>query len=63
MAERTNTQESTTPLSAVEQHLAYLKLSFIAEQYAELAKHAAHKAWSHVDYLARLAGRRGHLAA
>ena len=39
---------------AIEHHLAYLKLSFIAEQYAELAKQAAHKAWSHVDYLATL---------
>jgi len=34
MSERTNTQESTTPLSDVEQHLTYLKLSFIIEQYA-----------------------------
>ena len=39
---------------AIEHHLAYLKLSFIAEQYATLAKQAAHKAWSHVDYLATL---------
>jgi hypothetical protein len=29
MSERTNTQESTTPLSDVEHHLTYLKLSFI----------------------------------
>jgi DNA replication protein DnaC len=55
MSERTNTQESTTPLSDVEQHLTYLKLAFMIEQYAALAKHAAQKAWSHVDYLARLA--------
>jgi len=50
--------ESTTPqpppLSALEHHLTYLKLPFITAQYAELAKHAAHKAWSHVAYLARL---------
>ena len=39
---------------AIEHHLAYLKLSFIAEQYADLAIQAAHKAWSHVDYLATL---------
>lgn len=39
---------------AIEQHLAYLKLSCIAEQYADLATHAAHKAWSHVDYLGTL---------
>ena len=55
MSERTNTQESTTPLHDVEHHLTYLKLSFIIEQYAELAKQAAQKAWSPVDYLARLA--------
>src|SRR3989442_9121399 len=46
-------QQSTTPLSTLDQHLAYLKLSFIAEQYAALATQAADKAWSHVDYLAR----------
>jgi DNA replication protein DnaC len=45
---------STPPLSDVDHHLNYLKLPFIAEQYGELAKHAAHKAWSHVDYLASL---------
>ena len=55
MSERTNTPESTTPLGDVEQHLTYLKLSFMMEQYAALAKHAAQKAWSHVDYLTRLA--------
>src|SRR2546425_1272504 len=55
MSERTNTPESTTPLNDVEQHLTYLKLSFMMEQYAALAKHAAQKAWSHVDYLTRLA--------
>src|SRR5438128_2878593 len=55
MSERTNTPESTIPMNDVEHHLTYLKLSFMMEQYAELAKHAANKAWSHVDYLARLA--------
>ena len=35
--------ESPTSLRDVEHHLTYLKLSFIAEQYAELAKQAAHK--------------------
>jgi hypothetical protein len=38
----------------MDQHLAYLKLSFIAEQYTALATQAADKTWSHVDYLARL---------
>jgi DNA replication protein DnaC len=42
------------PLSDVDAQLAYLKLPFIAAQHATLAKDAAHKAWSHVDYLARL---------
>ena len=55
MSERTNTPELTTPLSDVEHHLTYLKLSFMMEQYAALAKHATQKAWSHVDYLTRLA--------
>ena len=32
MSERHTTQASTTPLSDVEQHLTYLKLSFIAAQ-------------------------------
>jgi DNA replication protein DnaC len=54
MAEPNDLQVPSEALSAIEHHLAYLKLSFIAEQYADLAKHAAHKAWSHVDYLAKL---------
>jgi DNA replication protein DnaC len=55
MSERTNTPESATPLSGVAQHLTSLKRSFMMEQSAALAKQAAQKAWSHVDYLARLA--------
>jgi DNA replication protein DnaC len=54
MSERNNMQESTTPLRDVEHHLTYLKLAFIAAQYAELATQAVHQEWSHVDYLARL---------
>ena len=54
MAEPNDLQVPPEALGAIERHLTYLKLSFIAEQYAELAKHAAHKAWSHVDYLATL---------
>src|SRR5713101_6596646 len=54
MSARSNHRQSTTPLSPLDQHLASLKLSFIAEQYAALATQAADKAWSHVDYLARL---------
>ena len=54
MAEPNDLQVPPEALGAIERHLAYLKLSFIAEQYADLAKHATHKAWSHVDYLAKL---------
>jgi DNA replication protein DnaC len=54
MAEHTDLPALPERLGDVESHLAYLKLSFIAAQYAALAKDAAHKAWSHVDYLAKL---------
>jgi DNA replication protein DnaC len=63
MAEQQPLQGPTAGPHASEQHLAYLKLSFIAAPYAELAHQAAHQAWSHVDYLAprvegEAAGRR-----
>lgn len=54
MADSKNSPPSPTSLSNVDHHLAYLKLAFIAEQYAPLANQAAQKTWSHVDYLARL---------
>jgi DNA replication protein DnaC len=54
MAEHNDLQAPPEGLGAIDHHLAALKLSFIAEQYAELAKHAAQKTWSHVDYLAKL---------
>src|SRR6266702_1252320 len=54
MAESPKMPEPTTSLSDVEDHLTSLTLAFIAAQYADLAKHATHKAWSHVDYLAKL---------
>ncbi len=54
MAEHQDLQAPPERLGAVDHHLASLKLSFIAEQYAELATHAAQHAWSHVDYLATL---------
>jgi len=38
----------------IDTHLQYLKLSFIAENYENLAQQAAEKNWSHVDYLVRL---------
>src|SRR5215510_5653073 len=54
MSESTNTPSPTTPLGDVEHHLTYLKLTFMAQHYAELATQAAQKMWPHVDYLARL---------
>ena len=54
MTTSTTMPAPTTALSDLEPHLIYLKLPFIAEQYATLAAHAAHKAWSHIDSLATL---------
>ena len=54
MAEHQDLQAPPERLGDVDHHLASLKLSLIAEQYAELAKHAAQHAWSHVDSLAKL---------
>ena len=54
MAEPNDLQVPPETLGALERHLAYLKLSWMAAQYADLAKHAAHQAWSHVDYLVTL---------
>ena len=54
MAEAHPLPELPEGQDTIEHHLAYLKLAFIAEQYAELATHAAQHAWSHVDYLAKL---------
>jgi DNA replication protein DnaC len=47
-------QPVTTPPSDLDRLLGYLKLSFIAGHYAELAQQAAQKEWPHLDYLARL---------
>jgi DNA replication protein DnaC len=38
----------------LEAQLAYLKLSFIQEHYADLAKEAAQAHWGYVEFLARL---------
>jgi DNA replication protein DnaC len=54
MSESHNTQPMPTPSDDVAPYLTYLKLPFIAEHYAPLAKQAAHHTWSHVAYLARL---------
>ena len=61
MAENKDQQEATELLGGMEHHLTYLKLSCIAQQYAPLAKQAAQKAWSHVDYLARLVEGEAHV--
>ena len=61
MSESQDTHASTKPLSDLDHHLTYLKLSFIADQYAPLAKQAAHKQWSHIDYLARLIEGEAHV--
>ena len=54
MAAHNDLQAPPEQRGTVDPHLASLKLCCIAEQYAALAQHAAHKAWSHVDYLAKL---------
>jgi DNA replication protein DnaC len=53
------TQPHTTPSRTgtsdrVDQYLRDLKLAFMAEHYSDLAKQAAHKQWSHLDYLGHL---------
>ena len=61
MAEPQAPQESPGHQNAIEQHLTYLKLAFMAQQYTPLAAQATHHAWSHVDYLARLVEGEAHL--
>jgi DNA replication protein DnaC len=39
---------------SLDQHLSDLKLAYIAEYYEELAKEAAHKQCSHLEYLGQL---------
>lgn len=53
MAEH-NPAQTPEQLGTIDHHRASLKLGFIAEQSAALATQAAHKAWSHIDYLATL---------
>src|SRR3990172_6239206 len=38
----------------LDQHLSYLKLHFIRENYESMAKQAAEKQWNHVHYLTEL---------
>ena len=47
---------STTPApESLAEQLAYLKLPFMLEEHAALAKQAAEEHWDHVAFLARLA--------
>jgi len=53
------TELNATPAPAVtpdgvDPYLRDLKLTFMADNYVDLAKQAAHKQWSHLDYLGRL---------
>ena len=41
--------------TGIEEKLSYLKLSFMRENYESLAKKAAQKQWTHVNYLTELA--------
>ena len=54
-------QASAMPPGDVDHYLRDLKLACIAEHYGELAKQAAGKQWSHVDYLGRLLEGEAHL--
>jgi len=49
------TDEKKTPDNLLEQNLKYLKLSFMKDQYQDLAAQASKKHWSHVSYLEKLA--------
>jgi DNA replication protein DnaC len=61
MAEHHDAQTPPEHLGTVDYHLAYLKLGFIAAQYAALATQAAQQAWSHVDSLATLVEGEAHV--
>lgn len=40
--------------SLLEQHLDYLKLPFLQQHYADLARESAARHWDHIEYLRRL---------
>jgi len=61
MAENNDQQTRALPPDESDHHLRDLTLSFIAEHYAALAKQAAQKQWSHVDYLGRLMEGEAHV--
>jgi len=49
------TENNNPTETLLEQHLKYLKLSFMREHHQDLAKQAAKKHWSHIRYLEQLA--------
>ncbi|MCP4257587.1 MAG: ATP-binding protein [Planctomycetes bacterium] len=51
----TNNSNTPQPPSVLDQHLKYLKLSFMREHHQDLANQASQKHWSHLDYLEKLA--------
>ena len=50
-----NTPATTPSMAPLTEQLAYLKLPFMQEQHAALAREAAQAHWDHLAYLARLA--------
>ena len=42
-------------------HLSYLKLPFIRENYEAIAKTAARKQWDHIQYISELVTQESHL--
>ncbi|MDZ7640639.1 MAG: IS21-like element helper ATPase IstB [Desulfurivibrio sp.] len=54
-------QQTTEPLSALAEQLGQLKLSFMTDNYQEIAKKAAKNGWGHLDFLAKLAEGELHL--
>jgi DNA replication protein DnaC len=46
--------DAGTPQRELEQNLAFLKLLFLLDHYAQVAQQAAETHWSHVDYLGEL---------
>ena len=49
------TDDKNIPPSLLDQHLKFLKLSFMRDQHQNLAAQASKKHWSHLDYLEKLA--------
>ena len=47
--------------TGLDEHLTYLKLAYMRENYESMAKRAAQKQWTHVNYLTELATAEAHL--